>query len=33
MESWNFIVNALNGDTSLSNHKLTYKQIPQLKED
>lgn len=33
MAAWNFVVNALNGDTSLNSHRLTYDQIPKLKKD
>lgn len=33
MAAWNIVINALNGDTSLPNYRLTYRQIPQLKED
>ena len=29
MAAWNMVVNALNGDTNLPNHRLTYNQIPR----
>lgn len=33
MAALNFVVNALNGDISLNNHRLTYNQVPKLKKD
>lgn len=33
MASWNIIVNALNGNTNLPNHRLTYNQVPELIKD
>lgn len=33
MASWNIVTNALNGDTSLQNHRLTYNQVPELLKD
>lgn len=32
MHAWNIVVNALNGDVNLPSHRLTYKQIPKLKD-
>lgn len=32
MCAWNMVVNALNGDVNLPSHRLTYKQIPKLKD-
>ena len=33
MASWNIVVNALNGNTDLPNHRLTYNQVPELLKD